>query len=218
MLHFRPLLRTLLQTFFADYLRLVEPDSAEHLRLDQIAFLNPQAGAAGWSEERSGRGVVAEVPGFRGEKVTVLVQIEPDAPTPDEVADRLGSAFMDLEVRYCQPVLLSVVCLQGARPGVNLETAVVCRVFGIEVLRIFYTLFGLAGSRAEHYLDRPEPLSWALAALMRPARLDRAQLRQACLERIAAARLDEPRRALLAGSVETFLADVQEGVQKKGQG
>ncbi len=201
-----PLLRTLLQAFFADYLCLVEPDSAEHLCLDRVSFRDPQADLAGWEEdERSVLCLVAEVPGVRGEKVTVLVRIEPDAPGPDDVSDRLGRTFADLEVRYCQPVLLSVVCLRGARPGVNLETAAVGRVFGVEVLRVFYTLFGLAGARAEYYLQRPEPLAWALAALMRPARLDRSELRKACLERIAAARLDEPRRALLAGSVEAFL-------------
>ena len=201
-----PLLRTLLQACFADYLRLVEPDSSEHLCLDRASFRSYG------QDERSGLGLVAEVPGLRaevpglrGEKVTVLVRIEPDAPAPDALSDRLGRTLLDLEVRYGQPVLLSVVCLRGARPGVNLETAAVGRVFGVEVLRVFYTLFGLGGARAEYYLQRPEPLAWALAALMSPARLDPAALRQACLERIAAARLDEPRRALLAGSVEAFL-------------
>lgn len=199
-----PLLRTLLQAFFADYLRLVEPDSAEHLCLDRISFRSPHADLSAW-DESSGLSLVAEVPGLRGEKVTVLVRIEPDAPAPDHISERLGRSLLGLEARYGQPILLSVVCLQGARPGINLETAAVGRVFGTEVLRVFYTLFGLAGARAEYYLQRPEPLAWALAALMRPARLEPAELRQACLERIAAARLDEPRRTLLAGSVEAFL-------------
>jgi hypothetical protein len=194
-----PLLRTLLQACLPDYLRLVEPDSAEHLCLDRASFHSHG------NDERSGLGLVAEVPGLRGEKVTLLVRIEPDAPAPDALCDRLRQTFLDFEVRYGQPVLLSVICLRGARPGINLETAAIGRVFGVEVLRVFYTLFGLAGARAEYYLQRPEPLAWALAALMSPARLDPAALRQACLERIAAAPLDEPRRALLAGSVEAFL-------------
>jgi len=194
-----PLLRTLLQVCFADYLRLVEPDAAEHLCLDRASFRSCG------QDERSGLGLVAEVPSLRGGKVTVLVRIEPDAPAPDALSDRLGQTLLDLEVRYGQPVLLSVVCLRGARPGINLETTAVGRVFGVEVLRVFYTLFGLGGARAEYYLQRPEPLAWALAALMTPFHLDPPALRQACLERIAAARLDRPRRALLAGSVEAFL-------------
>jgi hypothetical protein len=41
---------------------------------------------------------------------------------------------------------------------VHLDSAVIGEACGIELARIFYTVFGLEGARAEHYLERPEPL------------------------------------------------------------
>jgi hypothetical protein len=47
-----------------------------------------------------------------------------------------------------------------------------------------YVSFGLAGCQAAEYLARPEPLAWALAAVMDPGSLSRAELKMACLRRI----------------------------------
>lgn len=198
------LLRSLIRLFFADYLRLVEPDSAEHLRPEEASFLIPRRDLSHWTEEDE-LGVVAEVPTRRDETVTVLVQVEEEVCPPAEIPDRIGGYFLDLEIRYCQPVLLSVVYLHGGRPGVHLESAAVGKVGGVEVLRMFYTAFNLSGARAEYYLDRPEPLAWALAALMRPARLSPSEHRKACLDRIANAALHDKVRSLLSRSVEAFL-------------
>jgi len=195
---FRLLFREILETFLADYLRLVEPDSAAHLRLDGLAIPGLRDLPRWSAEEREAMGVIAQVPSRRNEAVTVVVQVEPDALAPAELSRRLGRTFLDLEVHYCQPVLLNLLYLRGSRPGVNLETAPVCRVFGLDVLRLYYTAFGLEGSRAEYYLERPEPVSWALSALMTPLRHSRERHRELCLQRIAAAGLDPRRSGLLA--------------------
>ena len=199
-----PFFRELFQTFLGDYLKLVEPDFAVHLLPEQARF--PVLDVPQWTgEEREALGVVADVPSSAGEAITVLIQIEPEALGPDETSRRLGRYFVGLETRYTQPVLLSVVYLQGARPGVNLESASLSRIFDMEVLRIFYTSFGLAECRADSYLERPEPLAWALAALMRPVRRSRAEHKLACLRRIAGSGLPERRRALLATCVEDWM-------------
>ena len=199
--HRNPLFREILQTFLADYLRLVEPDSAAHLRLDRIVF-------PAWpATERQEVGVVGEAPSRWGETVTIMVQVEPEALTPAELSRRIGRYFADREIHYCQPVLLSVLYLRGGRPGVNLETAPVCRILDTDILRIYFSAFGIAGSRAEYYLERPEPIAWALSALMEPIRLSRGRHRQLCLERIAASGLARERRALLTRFVEAFLLE-----------
>jgi hypothetical protein len=204
--HRNPLLREILQTFLADYLRLIEPDSAEHLALDRLAFPD-LARVPGWTTgERQSLGVVGEAQARWGEKVTILVRVEPEALTPAELSRRMGRYFMDLEIHYCQPVLLSVIYLRGGRPGVNLETAPVCRILDMDILRIYFSAFGLAGCRAEYYLERPEPVAWALSALMLPVRHSRARHRELCLERISASGLEEGRRALLIRFIDAFLA------------
>ena len=198
----------LMREFLPDYLRLVEPDSAEHLRLEEATFpplqyvLTLEEGAV-----HTGLGmVVAFVPTKRtGEFVTVLIQVEPEPLGPAETSRRIGQLVVALELRYSQPMLVSVVYLRGARPGINLESAVACKVFDMEVLRCFYTTFGLSETRAEYYLDRPEPLAWALAALMRPTRRSRPEHKLACLKRIAAAGLPAQRKHLLERCVEDWM-------------
>lgn len=200
----QPFFRELFQTFLDDYLKIVEPDFAVHLLPGQARF--PVLDVPEWTDrERDRLGVVADVPSVDGEAVTVLIQVEPEALGPDETCERLGRYFVGLETRYTQPVLLSVVYLRGGRPGVNLESASLAKIFGMEVLRIFYTSFGLAECRADSWLERPEPLAWALAALMRPVRRSRAEHKLDCLRRIAGSGLCARRRALLAACVEEWM-------------
>jgi hypothetical protein len=186
------LLASLLRAFFADYLRLLEPEAAEHLCLDRITFLALPDRQA----------VAAEVPDLRGEVVTVLVRIEPGPPDAEEVSQLLSRWLGALGIVYSRPVLFHLIYMSGGRPGLNLETAAVTRVTGMETLRIFYLQFGLSEARAEHYLDRPEPLAWALAAWMRPAHLAPESLREACRRRIRAAELPEELQSLLLRVVE----------------
>src|SRR4029079_15201277 len=67
-----------------------------------------------------------------------------------------------------------------------------------------YVSFSLAGCPSAEYLDRPEPLAWALAALMDPGSSSRAELKLACLRRIAGlkSRIDP---FLLVDCVENYL-------------
>lgn len=200
-----PFFRSLFEEFFADYLRITDAESTAHLRLDEARFLRPDC--PDWSPlERDALGLVADVPGRRpGETVRVVIQVEPEPRGPAAISQQLGRYLVGLEASYGQPLLLSVVYLRRGRPGINLESAAVAKVFDMEVLRIFYTAFSLAETRAEYYLDRPEPLAWALAALMRPTRRSRAEHKLACLRRIAAAGLPEHRRLLLERCVEDWM-------------
>ncbi|HWN45261.1 MAG TPA: hypothetical protein VNW71_23750, partial [Thermoanaerobaculia bacterium] len=89
----------------------------------------------------------------------------------------------------------------------NLESAAVSTVYDMEVVRIFYTAFGLSEARADYYLERPEPLAWALAALMKPVRRSRAEHKLACLRRIADSNtaLSGREKSLLTSCVEQWM-------------
>ena len=188
------LLRELIQTFFADYLRLVEKDAAAGLRLDRIAF--PQASAEAGC-------LVAQVPSRSGAGVvTVVVRIEPEPLPLEEVSARIGRSLKGLRLCYGDPVLASVVFLRGGRSGVRLESGILAKCEGVEVARIYFTTFGLSESRAECFLERPEPLGWALAALMRPTLRTLEDHRRACLERIESADLAGELQELLRGWIE----------------
>ena len=69
---------------------------------------------------------------------------------------------------------------------------------GLTVGTLQYYVLGLSQAPAADYLARAEPLAWALAALMRPARgQSRSELGLACLGRIAAARGLSDQQSLL---------------------
>lgn len=80
-----------------------------------------------------------------------------------------------------------------------------CAAAAPEVTAFRYVAFGLSGCRAEDWLARPEPLAWALAALMSRGTWSRAELRMTCLQRIGEATLSEERRGLLANFVDAYL-------------
>lgn len=196
--------RELFQTFLGDYLKIVEPDTAVHLIPERARF--PVVDMSDWTdEERAEIGAVAEIPARDGSSLTLLIQVEPEPRGPAETARRFGRWFLALETRLVQPVLLSVLYLRGGRPGPNLESTAVGTVYSVEVVRIFYTAFGLSEARADYYLERPEPLAWALAALMKPVRRSRAEHKLACLRRIAGAGLPDRERSLLTACVEQWM-------------
>jgi hypothetical protein len=182
---------------------------AVHLLPEGARF--PVVEMDGWSDrERNEIGAVAEVPTRDGGSLTLLIQFEPEPHGPAETARRFVRWFLALETRLVQPVLLSVVYLRGGRPGPNLESAAVGTVYDMEIVRIFYTAFGLSEARADFYLERPEPLAWALAALMKPARRSRAEHKLACLQRIADSAgsktaLSDRERSLLTSCVEQWM-------------
>jgi len=191
-------IRHLIRSFFADYLRIFEPEAAAGMWLDRIAFNRMTL---------DGVGLLAEVPSRRreGGTVSVLVQIEPEALPSSAAADRIRRSLQNLRIPWGAPVLASLLYLRGGRPGAHLKAGAVAEVGGVEMVRIWYTVFSLAATRAESYLNRPEPLAWALAAWMRPTERSADEHRRACLERIAAAALDEKRRVLLRRSVNPLL-------------
>ena len=180
----------LLRAFFPDYLRLTEPDWAQELDLGSLSFP--------W-DDRCELGIAAQVSSRRGERITALVRIAEKALREREVGHWLGRQARRLDLRLADPVLVSVVALRGGAPGVNLRTAEVSQICGDTVVRINYTTFGLEQARAEHFLERPEPLAWGLSALMQPIRWSRAAHARAYRERVLAATLDDDRRQLLLG-------------------
>ena len=183
-----------------DYLTLMEPDGARLFDLGGVKLL--EADVPSWRRrDRAGAGVIAELPTRRGERLTVLVRIEPEPGS--EAERRLARLALDLLGHHGRPVLASALFVHGGSPGPNLRTVPIAELAGLELLRLSYTGFGLSEAAAEHYLGRPEPLAWALAAAMRPHTLSRAELLRACLGRIAASSLSPGRKALLAGFVRS---------------
>ncbi len=197
------LAKELFQTFFAGLVRLTAPDVAAQLRLDEAEFLDKQT-FTDWPEgARREVDLLASVP-VAGEAGRVLIHVEVEAQARSRMRKRVWQYSMQIRLRFDLPVLSILINLRGGRAGVRRER--LRERFGDEeAVRFQYRAFSLSGCQAAEYLALPEPLAWALAALMRPGTWSRAEQKIECLRRVAAADLPGRSRLLLGNWIETYI-------------
>jgi hypothetical protein len=197
------LAKELFQNFFADLIRLAAPAAAQRLRLAEASFRDKQA-FTDWPEgDRREMDLVAEVP-IAETGLPALVHIEIEAVARTGMGERFWLYYMQLRLRHGLPVFPLLINLKGGRPDPHDEE--VSDHFGtFETARFRFRVFGLSGCSAAEYLARPEPLAWALAALMRRGRWSPAEHKIECLRRIATAELPASQSFLLGNWVETYL-------------
>jgi hypothetical protein len=195
--------KVLLRSFFANLLRLVVPDLAGRLDLAHPVFLDKEFFTAGRQRRELDLLVRVSVLGDGGH--TFLIHVEVEARALAGMGRRLWRYHNQIQAFHDCDVLSIVLYLERGRAGVQVQ-GLTDDLLGPDLGENFrYVAFGLAGCEAADYLARPEPLAWALAALMRRGPLSRPVLKLACLRRIAAADLDDARRILLVDCVETYL-------------
>jgi hypothetical protein len=195
--------KSLIKLFFTEFLRLVDPESAPRLRCGEATFLDKEDFTDRPTGGRREMDLVAKVP-VEGDDPPLLVHVEIETDFRSGMGHRLRQYYMQLHLRHELPVLPILVYLRGGRPGVHREA--LRDVFDGKVTSVFhYRVLGISGCRAEKWLVRPEPIAWAFAALMRPGRWGRAELKLQCLRRIAGSDVAGLRKQILVDWVETYV-------------
>lgn len=196
--------KKLIETCIADLVRIVAPRIAPKLHLDRPTFLDKEQFTDTREGEHRRLDLVAQVSSIRGDPELVIVHVEVEAQARRTMGRRLLDYAMQLWLRHGAPIVPVVVYLRGGKPGVTRER-VPLRTFNTTFITFRYFAFGLSRSQAREYLARPEPLAWALAALMRRGSRSAVEHRLACLQPIARAEIDDARKVLLASCVETYV-------------
>jgi hypothetical protein len=195
--------KSLLKIFLADFLSLIDPESASLLRPREATFLDKEDFTDWPTGNRREMDLVAKVPVARKE-IPLLVHVEIETDFSVNMDHRLWQYYMQLRLRHNVPVLPILVNLRGGRPGVYRGT--LWEGFGGKKTAIFhYRGLGLSGCQAQEWLARPEPIAWAFAALMRPGNWSRAKLKLECLRRIARSGVVGLRKQILVDWVETYV-------------
>jgi len=177
------LAKTLIATFFADFLRLTLPESAPRLRLGEAVFVDKEVFTDWPDGKRRELDLLARVPVEQEERICLLIHVEIESRASEAMKQRLWWYYMQIRLKYKLLVLPILINLRGGRPGVEL----VAVEEGFEPLAtgmFRYRALGLSGCRAADWLERPEPVAWALAALMDPGEWSRAELKIECLRRV----------------------------------
>jgi hypothetical protein len=196
--------KDLLGAFLPELVALVAPELVPRLELTSWTLLDKETFTDWPKGKRREVDLLARVALADGSQRTALIHVEIEARYRPEIGRRLGGYYMQIRLRHNLPVVSIALCLRGGPPGISMGSLVDAEL-GTTANHFHYHLFCLEGSRAEDFLARDQPLGWALAALMRPETLSRAEHKMACLQRIAAASLNELPRFLLVNCVETYL-------------
>ena len=202
--NFDPLLRELIPAFAGDFVRLLLPQHLVRLDLEALEFRREEyflPSPRGGPPRRPD--LVGRVPILGGGEALLHVEIE----------NRFRSARIPGIYEYYQllrlssglPVHTLVIYCHGGEAGVRRQAFQEISLDEV-VAEFRYRSLGLSRMPAEQYLERSEPLAWALAALNKPGRQGRAALRVRCLERITEApELTEDQRFRLFNFVATTI-------------
>jgi len=198
-----PLFKSLLRAFFAGFLRLVAPDLAARLDLGAVAFLDKEFVATAPPRTHGIADLLARAP-LQGTGRFLLIHVEIESRARRGMGGRLRDYHRAIQARHEEPVLSIVVYLKGGPAGIcEQELDGDLKAPGLTSFR--YLSFSLSRCSAAEYLAKPEPLAWALAALMKRGGMSKAELKRACLTRILEAPLTDAERIELVNCVETYV-------------
>ncbi len=183
------LMKELLAAFPAHFLRLAAPRIADRIDLESVR-LAPEEHYPGTPTGRERRpDLVSRARTTAGndgsDEGQVLIHVEIELRYRGSKLPKLLDYHRGLSLKYALPVHTIVLYLRGGPPGSQTRVYEE-RSLGRMIGAVGYDSLGLSRAAASDYLARPEPLAWALAALMRPAKgQSRARLGLACARRIA---------------------------------
>ena len=199
------LFKIVFRYFLKDLVEIVEPQLAALLDLRNLKFVDKELFADLRKKGHVLSDLVAETKSFEREPQAVLIHVETERKHLSIFDTRMAEYGLHLTLTFDGPVISIVVFLKGARRGVEIRE-VRRRVGSFEPVCYRFLALGLSQSLAEDYVDRPQPLAAALAALMRSKVWDRVEQKIHCLQAIGRAKhLDQDRQYVLVKVVETYL-------------
>ncbi len=207
--------KQMLQTFFADFLRLVlgEADAARY-DCTRIEWLTQEIFADPPQGERRMIDLAAKLPVSQAADERQAREVEPwlvlvhaeieSADTVEPLRKRIYDYRHELRRKYDLPVLSVGLYLSVALEGLGWDEYIETH-HGQEILRFRFPYIGLPGLEAFDYVAGASLLGVALSALMRVAPDRRGELKAEALARVMASDLPELHKYLLAECIEAYL-------------
>ena len=206
--------KTLIRTFFGDFLRAFFAKWAEHFDLDHVewseteVFPNPPEGS------RHRLDMIAKLKVIKpfekplagtGDQMIAAVHVEVESPdTAAVLKPRMPYYYHFLRNTTGLPVLPIAIFLKVGFEGIGIDT--IEEHFGdLTPIRFQYLYVGLPALDAIEYLETDNPLAWALSALMKIPPEKIMWLGEEAIKRIAGSKLNEQEKYLLGECVENYL-------------
>jgi hypothetical protein len=205
--------KQLLQTFFAEFIRLFFAEWADRFDFSKVDFLQGEMFTDVPEGERRTVDVLARLPvrqgieGTRpGQATSWLALVHVEIEAADRVAPlrpRMFDYYCMLRKRYLMPVLPIALYLRVGLDGVGWD--IFEEYFWEQRLVYFrYAYIGLPALDGAEFIGGENILGVALAALMRVPPERRAELKAASLKRVEQSNEDDARKHLLGNIIQTY--------------
>jgi len=215
--------KALLREFLPEFVALFFPEWAARLDLTSVEWLEQEAFIDPPGGEKRVLDVVAKVPtrdpvpdpgGRSATHSVVVVNVEIESPDrATDIRPRMLWYYEHLRHRYALPVLPVCLFLKVGLNGIGWD-AYEERLWDHPLLRFEYAYIGLPALDGMTYYNGANLLGLALSALMKLPATDRARIKAEGMARIARAKENSARAALLAECFDNYLeltpADVPE--------
>jgi len=204
------LFKQLLQAFFADFVRLFDPETAAQLDLSTVSFRDTEAFTDIPQGERRTADLVAEIQTLAGLAELILMHVEIQREREARFPRRMWQYYSVLRQREDLPVIPIAVVLYAGRAAIAREVYEEM-VLGQTVLTFRYLQISLPLLDAEEYVRAESVLCAGLASVMGlPARREaQIALHLASLRRVRealdAGQVDDARAFLLVNFIATYL-------------
>ena len=203
------LFKTLLTTFFTDFLDLFLPELAGEVVPESLELLDKEVLTdLGHGEHR----VVDILARLRtrspltgaGGTSLVFVHVENQASHQPGFPRRLFQYFVRLVARHGEAIY-PVAVFSYDRPDRAEPESYEVTLPGLDVMRFRFRVIQLGRLHWRDFLARPNPVAAALMARMRIAEADQPRVKAACLRMLVGLRLDAARTALVSSFVDSYL-------------
>ena len=204
--------KTLIRTFFADFLRLFFAAWAARFDLEHVKWLDKEMLPNPPEGSRHHLDMVAELHAKqpvgedgKAENTLALIHIEIEAPDrTTELKPRLPSYYVHLRDRYQLPVLPIVIYLKVKIDGIGVDVCVE-RFWELEVLKFSYLYVGLPALDGLEYISGENYLGVAMSSLMNLPKARIIELGHEAYRRLTESPLNDEQKHLLIDCLEAYL-------------
>ena len=197
------LFKTLLSTFFLEFLDLFLPHIASTLDRTTLHFKSQEFFTDIPLGERKRIDLLAEVH-QAGDPVGFLVHVEAQASVEQDFARRMFFYFAHLHRKYLKRVY-PIVVFSFDQPYRAEPHRYTVQFPGLTVVDFQFIAIQLNRLHWRDYLSQANPVAAALMAKMRIDPADRPKVKAECLRLLVTLKLDPARTKLISGFVDTYL-------------
>ena len=197
------LFKTLLTTFFLEFLELFYPEVLSYLDPDSIEFVDKELFTDLVDGEKKVLDVVA-LTKFQEQNYSFLVHIEAQSSSQTDFNQRFFKYFCSLYLKYNRPIYPIVIFSYDSpqRPDTN---SFVIDFPDRQVLKFDYQVVQLNRLNWRDFLKHKNPVAAALMSKMKIDSRDRPKVKAECLRLLVNLKLDEAKMYFISSFIDSYL-------------